>query len=113
MTADQSSIRATAAQKKAALGVLSRSAEFTDPAEFITELVSAVISAEDAKTRWAVVTRDPQNTVYVFGPYATAETARKVIDSGNLGLMPNTKGGIFPLIPAPKKPTKTTKGTKA
>lgn len=114
MSLDESSIRVTAAQKKAALGTLSRSAEFTDPAEFITELALSVITAEDVKTKWVVVTRDPQNTVYVFGPYATAETARKVIDSGNLGLMPNTKGGIFPLIPAPKKPTttKTSKGNK-
>ena len=113
MTNDESSIRVTAAQKKAALGVLSRSAEFTDPAEFITELVSAVLTAEDIKTKWVVVTRDPTNTVYVFGPYATAETAQKVINSGNLGSMPNTKGGIFPLVPAPKKPTtKTTKGNK-
>lgn len=109
---DESAIRVTAAQKKAVLSTLSKASEFTDPEAFVTELAASVLTAEDTKTKWVVVTRDPANTVYVFGPYATAQTARKVIDGGYAASVPNTTGGIFPLIPAPKKPTTTTKTTK-
>lgn len=104
-------IRVTAAQKSAVLTVLSRAHEFTDPAEFVNQLALAVITAEDTKTRWCVVTQTPTSDVYVFGPYATADTARKAAETAGLGVMPGTRGAIYPLIAAPKQQTTTTKRT--
>jgi hypothetical protein len=47
----------------------------------------------------------------VFGPYATFAAGKKAIDSGDLGVSKDSRGGIFPLIPAPKV-TRTTKKKK-
>lgn len=109
---DESKIRVTVSMKKAVMDVLSRAAEFTNPDAFAEELASAVLTAEDDKTRYCVITQNPLKEVYVFGPYASHDTAHKAISSGNLASMEKTTGGVYPLIVAPKKPTKTTTTTK-
>lgn len=100
------SIRVTAAQKNAVLEVLAQAASFTDPKAWAEAIALAVITAEDVKTRYCVVTTNPAKETLVFGPYATFSTAEKAVASGYLGTMEGTKGFITPLIPAPKKTTK-------
>ncbi len=80
--------------------------------KFAEVIASAVVSAEDGnKTRYVVCVRTPTNELMVFGPYATFAAGKKAIDSGDLGVSKDSRGGIFPLIPAPKV-TRTTKKKK-
>lgn len=106
---DQSKVRVSVAQKNAVLAVIAKAATYPNPAAFAEELAAAVLTADDEKLRYCVVTQNPKKEVYVFGPYGTRETATKAISTGALASVEKTIGGIFPLIPAPKKPkTKTT-----
>ena len=66
------------------------------------DLARAVVTADDAKVRYAVLVR--QGTGWTaFGPYATSSAARKAVDTGLLASLPDSRGLILPLITAPKK----------
>lgn len=93
-------VRVTAAQVKAITDAIAQGVRDA------LELATAVVTAEDSKTRYAVVTRDPAGGYAVFGPYATKETAIKVIDTGCLASRDNTRGVVLPLHSAPKKEKK-------
>lgn len=99
---NEARLRVTVGQRRAVLHMLSQAASFTSLEEFADELAVAVISAEDEKSRRIVVTRTPAGSLYAFGPYATAATAMKVLDSGVLAHVEGTRGAVLPLSPAPK-----------
>lgn len=99
----EASIRVTAAQRNAVLEVLAQAAQFTDPKTWAEAIAEAVVTAEDVKTRYCVVTTNKAKETWIFGPYSTFATAEKAVASGHLGTMEGTKGFIAPLIPAPKR----------
>jgi hypothetical protein len=71
---------------------------------FCEIMAHAVVTAEDhSKTRYVLVVREATgfNRPLIFGPYATADAATKVWESG-LGV--GGRGGIFEVIPAPLGP---------
>jgi hypothetical protein len=95
-------MRTTKAQRIAAITTavqnLALLAPGGDPQEFAEKVASAVVMAEDGKTRWVVVTSDH----VVFGPYASAATAHKVIGKGLCANRAGTKAMVLPMSAAPK-----------
>jgi hypothetical protein len=69
-------------------------------------LVQSVITAEDATTRYLILTQDPHERVVVYGIYATPDAANKAMDLGVCATMPGTRAIVVPLNPAPKMPRK-------
>jgi hypothetical protein len=104
MTDTTAAVRLTAKQRKAALAVLENRADFPDLEVMADAVALAVLTAEDDTSRRVVCVREPGGAFYVYGPYATTATAQKVIDGG-LATRQGARGGVFPLIPAPKKTT--------
>lgn len=94
--------RVTAAMKKAALQSIADSiATGTIDAE---ALCLVIITADDPTTRYVVGTRDPHGNTTIYGPYATADAAKKALDSGACAHIDGTRGDIYPLVPSPKVP---------
>lgn len=95
-------MRTTKAQRVAAISTVIANINLLapggDPQEFAEMVANAVITAEDDKVRWVVVTSDH----VVFGPYAAAATAHKVIAKGLCANHPGTKAMVLPMSPAPK-----------
>lgn len=73
------------------------------------ELAAAVLSAGDPVTRYVVGERTPKGDAWIYGPYATADAAAKTIEKGLVGIHPGSRLGVFPLVSAPKKPTRRRK----
>ena len=95
---------------KAALGPAAAAAGTDGLDGFARVMAEAVVTAEDhSKTRYCVAVRTPTNELVVFGPYATFTAAKAAIDTGSLGVAEGSRGGVFPLIPAPKNPRPSTK----
>lgn len=101
--------RVTAPMKAAVTGVLQNAGKFTTSEELIEALCVAVVTADDDNTRWIVLTRD--RTGYTaFGPYATATTAKRVLDGGTvLSDKMGVQAGILPIAGAPRPPAATRK----
>jgi hypothetical protein len=97
-------VRVTASQQRAAEYVLEQRANYPSMTELAAGLAQAVLTAEDPSTRHVVAVREPGGVFYVFAPYATHAAALKVLDAG-LATREGARGGVFPLIPAPKSPT--------
>jgi hypothetical protein len=98
-------IRVTAAQKKIAAELLATRG--IDDKDFVERLLMEVITANDEKTRYAVVVWDEQQrsgeAPAVFGPYATVAAAHKAVATGLLASRPGARGFVVPLITAPKR----------
>jgi hypothetical protein len=73
-----------------------------EPALLADDLARAVLAAEDGKVRYAVLVREGTGWA-AFGPYATRSAAVKAVDTGLLASLPDARGMILPLTPAPKK----------
>ena len=71
---DPAIIRITVGQKRAVLGVLAQASQYATPGALAEAVAAAVVSAEDSKVKYAVVTTEP-GAVWCFGPYASAATA--------------------------------------
>jgi hypothetical protein len=113
VSADEAAVRVTVGHKRAVLQVLANAATFASVEALAEAVAIAVLTAEDDRARRVVVTRDPGGHVYVFGPYATAATAMKVLATGALASVEGTRGAVLPLIPTPKSTTKKAASTKA
>jgi hypothetical protein len=113
--AEAASVRLTVGQRRAALDVLHDRGSYADMEALADALALAVLTAEDENSRRVVCVREP-GAFYVFGPYATSTAAEKALESG-LATREGARGGIFPLIPAPraakKAPAKRTSKAKA
>ena len=98
-------VRATAAQKRAASELLRTRG--IDDQDFIDRLLMEIITANDEKTRFAVVVYGKAGEGHrapdVFGPYATMAAASKAVTTGLLASKPDARGYVVPLITAPKK----------
>ena len=97
-----SSIRALKAHKDAALKVLER----IDPNETLEQLASrvasAVVEAED-KPIWIVICdAGVGNKPWVYGPYGSAATARKAMESGMMLIGPRGSF-VMAMSPVPRK----------
>lgn len=66
--------------------------------EAAAAVANAVIEAQ-GPTRWVVITKHGGEVVS-YGPYASAETAHKAIDSG---LMVGTQAMVLAMQPVPRK----------
>lgn len=93
--------RITAGQRRAARYVLDRRADYTSLEDLVEAVALAVVTAEDDASRRVVVLRSTAG-VYVYGPYASEQTARKVAISGALGL--GGMAAVLPLVTAPRSP---------
>lgn len=92
-------MRVTVAQRKAVGEVLRRLMEggYLELDDAVDDLIEAAHASDTS--RYAVVTRDPHGHLMVHGPYASHGSAGKAIASGRLANVPDTKGGVFPLVP--------------
>ena len=85
-----------------------------NPNDFASIIATAVVGAEDGtKTRYVIGVRNPTGSTEIYGTYPTHAAALKAIESGHVGTMQEARGGIFPLLAAPradrKKPSAATK----
>lgn len=102
-------VRVTVGQRRAALDVLHDRGSYADLEGLADALALAVLTAEDERSQRVVCVREP-GAFYVFGPYATPAAADKALVSG-LATREGARGGVFPLIPAPRAPKRPRKGT--
>lgn len=73
--------------------------------EQIFEVAESVLTAEDGKkTRYCVGTRAPSGSTVIYGPYATHAAALRAVELGAVGTGIENLAGVFPLVPAPKRP---------
>jgi hypothetical protein len=73
------------------------------PDSLIESLCEAVLTARDHDgTVWCVATKTPAGDNFIFGPYASADSATAAIESGHLAHVEGTRAGVFPLTPAPR-----------
>jgi hypothetical protein len=87
-----------------------------DDLDFLAgNIAFSVLCADDTKTRYVVLVREPNDTgLTVFGPYATADAAQKALDTGAAFALVHqgALARIYPLTPSPKaarvKKSKTT-----
>lgn len=111
INAEVASIRLTVGQKRAALDILLDRGSYPDMEALADALALAVLTAEDENSRRVVCVRE-SNAFYVFGPYATQDAAEKAMASG-LATREGARGGVFPLIPAPRAAKKAAPAKKA
>jgi hypothetical protein len=97
---EAAAVRLTAGQRRAARDVLEQRGSYPSMEALADALALAVLTAEDDNNRRVVCVREA-GAFYVFGPYATPGAAEKAIASG-LATREGARGGVFPLIPAPK-----------
>ena len=88
---------------EAAKGAL-RSGPFETIEDAARAVATAVIEA-DGPTRWVVITQHGDGPI-AYGPYASAETARKAINSG---LMLGEKCMLLAMKPVPRAGHRNTK----
>jgi hypothetical protein len=100
-TGDPAIVRITVGQKRAVIGVLSQASMYPTPDALAEAVAAAVVSAEDAKVKYAVVTTEP-GAVWCFGPYASHATAAKTAASGHCATRPGARARVVPLIASPK-----------
>jgi hypothetical protein len=93
--------RITAGQRRAAKHVLDRRTEYPTLDALAEALALAVVTAEDDADRRVIVLRSTAG-LFVYGPYASRDTALKVAESGALGL--GGDAAIVPLVRAPRSP---------
>lgn len=106
-TGQQVNPRVTAAMRKNASAVLAKRGITNQ--DFVSQLCETIITADDSKTRWCVLTVDSgSGEATVFGPYATRTAAEKAIQTGMLASRENTRGAIMPLHQTPKNGEWTT-----
>lgn len=98
--AEAAAVRLTVGQRRAALDVLSDRGSYPSMEALADALALAVLTAEDENSRRVVCVREA-GAFYVFGPYATPAAAEKAIANG-LATTEGARGGVFPLIPAPR-----------
>jgi hypothetical protein len=95
-------MRTTKAQRVAAITTVIDNIDLIaaggNPQEFAEKVAMAVVTAEDSKVRWVVVTSDR----VVFGPYAAAASAHKAIDKGLCASRSGTKAMVLPMTAAPR-----------
>lgn len=94
-------MKSTKAQREAVAAVLSRAREAADREVLIENICEAVLSAEDNKTKYVVITRTKAaGTMTAYGPYGAMATARKAAQSG---LMLGDLVAILGMRPVPRK----------
>lgn len=106
-TAEAAAVRLTVGQRRAALDILHDRGSHASMEDLAEAIALAVLTAEDERSRRVVCVREPGG-FYVFGPYATADAAHKALVSG-LATREGARGGVFPLIPAPRAPKRPRK----
>jgi len=96
------STRALKAHREAALAVLSAIGPNESLEELAARVASAVVEAEDKTTWIVIVDAGPRNVPIVYGPYSSANVARRSIESG---LMLNGPRGrmLVAMRPVPRK----------
>lgn len=70
--------------------------------ETAVALATAVVFADDATSRYCVLTQDPNKNVVVFGPFAGQASALEAARSGALASMEGTSATVGMLVPWPK-----------
>lgn len=105
--AEAAAVRLTVGHKRAALDILHDRGSYPSMEELADAIALAVLTAEDDSSRRVVCVREP-GAFYVFGPYATPAAAEKALVSG-LATREGARGGVFPLIPAPRAPKRPAK----
>ena len=96
---------ATKATRAAVLDLLGRAGDYPDLDAFTDALVDAVLSGGDDGTRWCVVTQDPGMPPVIHGPYASASTAMRAIDTGALATREGARGHVYAISRAPRPKT--------
>lgn len=113
---EEANHRVSVAQIRAVSDLYSRRTEFTSVDEWSKAVATAVVNADDDKTRCVVVVRDPSGFVAVFGVYATENAAMKALQTGALAFSEGARGAVVHLsrhpraVKATKQPRK--KATK-
>jgi hypothetical protein len=82
--------------REAALSALTAGPYLT--MEEAAQAVATAVIEADGPVRWVVITDTP-TTPTAYGPFASAETARKAIDSG---LMLGERAMLFAMKPVPR-----------
>ena len=100
----------TAAQRAAVLDVLSKAPDYPDLDAFVDAVVDAVTAGKDDGTRWCVVVQDPGMPPTIHGPYASASTAMKAVESGVLATREGAKGHVYALSRGPRPKTTRKRG---
>lgn len=96
-------VRVLNAHKDAALAALI-AGPYESSSELLTAIATAVLTADDAKTRYVVVSQDRQTRIpLAYGPYGSRGVAEKAIDRGYCAWTENTDAMVIPMTPAPKK----------
>ncbi len=100
----EASIRVTVGQRNAVLDWFQD--QFGRPCtnETALDLAEAVLTAEDHKTRYCVLSRTPQGEITVYGPYATRAAAVKAVEGGYTAISFGSTARITFLATAPKRP---------
>jgi hypothetical protein len=92
-------VRFTKAQKSAVSEALRRGAEAADFDTWVDLVCHAFATARDEETVYAVLT----DAGHLYGPYASAATARKALNSGR---MLGTQGRVLGMRPVPRSSRK-------
>lgn len=121
---DEAVIRITVAQTKAVLGELMQASKYATPQQLAEAIAVAVVTANDDKTKYVVIAKEPKE-IWVYGPYASFATAAKTAASGHCAHSTETRVVIRPLVsspkstapkrpdPSPKKPAKKKESDRA
>ena len=69
-----------------------------DADDIARHIAEKVLTANDSKMRYVVVTSD----YCVFGPYASRSAAQKATQTGGMAYRPDTSAMVLPMQPHPK-----------
>lgn len=107
--AEAAAVRLTVGHKRAALDILHDRGSYPSMEELADAIALAVLTAEDDSSRRVVCVREA-GAFYVFVPYATPAAAEKALAlATGLATRDGARGGVFPLIPAPRAPKRPSK----